>query len=173
MQPRVLQIGGDEMLLQTRGAILRHAGFTVESCFVTNRPDSAHICLERYFEHLETEAPENGSHFQAVILCHTLDKERATTIATEARREEPGIKIVILEAMDGPRLPANLYDVSVSCKYGPATMVRVVKALFPEGQQPDGQQPATEPPRTSPSPTGHAGARRPPPAPARPSPPGK
>jgi hypothetical protein len=128
MQSRVLQIGGDELLLQTRAAILRHAGFSVESCFVTNRPDSAHFCLERYFE-TDPDKPK----FQAVILCHTLESERCMAIAAEARREEPGIKIVVLEALDGPRVPPNLYDLSVACKYGPAAMVRLVKDLFEDG----------------------------------------
>ena len=135
MQFRILQIGRDDLLLQTRAAILRHAGFAIESCLVTSRPDSAHFCLERYFDYPKTEGNGTASPFQAVILCHTLDQERATTIAAEARREEPGIKIVVLEALDGPRVPANLYDLSVSCKYGPATMLEVVKSLFDNGPQ--------------------------------------
>jgi hypothetical protein len=135
MQSRVLQIGRDELLLQTRAAILRHAGFSVESCLVTNRPDSAHFCLERYFE-TDPENDPDKPKFHAVILCHTLEPERAVAIAAEARREEPGIKIVVLEALDGPRVPPNLYDLSVACKYGPAALVRLVKALFEDGAEP-------------------------------------
>ena len=156
MQSRVLQIGKDELLLQTRAAILRHAGFTVESCFVTNRADSAHFCLERYFDHTNSEAGGNGSHFHAVILCHTLDQDRATAIAMEARREEPDLKVIVLEALDGPRIPADLYDISVSCKYGPATMLDVVKSLLEDGVQLDSAST-----RTFRFPTDHAGAPRP------------
>lgn len=135
MQFRILQIGRDDLLLQTRAAILRHAGFAVESCLVSSRPDSAHFCLERYFDYPKTEGNGKASPFQVVILCHTLDQERIATIAAEARREEPGIKIVVLEALDGPRISANLYDLSVSCKYGPETMLEVIKSLFEDGHE--------------------------------------
>ena len=154
MQSRVLQIGKDELLLQTRAAILQHSGFTVENCLVTNRPDSAHFCIERYFDHANAEVDGNESHFDAVILCHTLDRERAVAIASEARREEPRLKVIVLEALDGPPVPAHLYDVSVSCKYGPATMVDVVTSVLEDGRQLD-----SAPPKTSRFPKDRAGGR--------------
>ena len=164
MQTRVLQVGGDEVLLETRGAILRYLGLSVESCYVTSRPGSVDACLERYFDSYSHTLKQP---FDAIIMCHTLDEERASVIAQEVRRVAP-MKIIILESLDGPQLPSSLYDIAVSSKYGPSALVHTVTTLFADAVEPE--MPAA---KTSPFPTNHASAVRPLRALSRRSPPAK
>ena len=133
MQSRILQIGRDEVLLRTRAEILRQAGFTVEECLVTWHSESMHTCLERYFESCKVDVAENGE-FHALMLCHTLDREQAASIATEARYEAPSVKTVVLEAAESRRLPPELYDAAVSCKDGPAVLLRTINSLLVNGR---------------------------------------
>jgi hypothetical protein len=135
MQSRILQIGRDEILLRTRGEILRQAGFTVEECLVTWHSESMHTCLERYFESCKIGVAEKGE-FHALMLCHTLDREQAASIATEARCEAPSMKMVVLESAESRPLPPDLYDAAVSSKDGPAALVRVVNSLLENGGRP-------------------------------------
>jgi hypothetical protein len=135
MPSRILQIGRDEILLQTRAEVLRQAGFTVEECLVTWHSESMHTCLERYFESCKTGVAGNGE-FHALMLCHTLDREQAASIATEARCEAPSMKTIILESAESRRLPPELYDAAVSSKDGPAVMVRTINSLFENGGRP-------------------------------------
>jgi hypothetical protein len=133
MQSRILQIGRDEILLQTRAEILRQAGFTVEECLVTWHSESMHTCLERYFESCNIGVAENGE-FHALMLCHTLDQEQAASIATEARCEAPSMKMVVLESAESRRLPPELYDAAVACKDGPAVLLRTINSLLANGR---------------------------------------
>lgn len=180
MHSRVLQVGTDELLLATRGLVLRYAGLDVESRFVLNRPDSIHLCIERYFDGDGSPSSPKDS-FDAVILCHTLDEECATAIAGEARREDPAAKIVLLEALTSLRLPAELYDVIVSTKYGPATMLAALESILNEKADGktkedgalEGMYISNAASKTSPSPRGRANAAPLPRAPARRSQQGK
>jgi len=43
------------------------------------------------------------------------------------------MKTVVLESAEGRRLAPELYDAAVSCKDGPAVMVRPINALLGNG----------------------------------------
>lgn len=132
---RLLLIGEDETLLKTRTAIFRHAGFDVEVCPVTHRPNSTFFCLERYFGPSKIgpgnqSGMDGKSSFDAVILCHSLDRSRISAISAEARREAPATKIVVLEAASGPCVPPSACDASVLALLGPSALLRVVCSLL-------------------------------------------
>jgi len=79
--PTVLLIGEDELLQQTRAAVLRTTGAETLCC----RPDSALTV-------------QQNRECQVVVLCHSLSEEVSTALAESIHARWPGTRILLVTA---------------------------------------------------------------------------
>ena len=82
--PHLLSVGYDPLLLRTRSFVLRQAGFTVDEVYNLN---GALGLLK-------------SDSIDAVLLCHTVPKDKQRAFIAAAHRERRLLPIVCIKAQD-------------------------------------------------------------------------
>jgi len=108
---KVLNVGIEPSLLQTRGAILQRAGMEV-----VNVGDSA--TAVRAFRR---------QAFDAVVLCHGLGREHKRDVIEAARRRTPSPKVVALYNLT--RSEAAGADLAIDSQDCPEALLRAMHSL--------------------------------------------
>jgi hypothetical protein len=110
MPARILLVGNDQILLETRASILRHFW-----TMATTTPPHAVVATESV---------------DMVVLCQTLPEEQRQIWTANLRIASPTLLAVALTRFDaGPR---NGYDACVNVDRGPAALVASIYELLTE-----------------------------------------
>ncbi len=96
---RILNVGREGNLLQTRAAILRGQGFRVENA--TSAEEAVVRCRQELFD--------------AVVIGHTLEREEQEAVIRWARRRKPTPRIIVLyrispKEAEGAHLAIDSHD---------------------------------------------------------------
>jgi CheY-like chemotaxis protein len=118
MKARILTVGLDEPLVETRAAILRSRYEAV-----TTTPGEA---LEKL----------RGEHYDLVLVCHSTPHEQGTALIHQAREEFPALPIVRLLLNDSPHIAKPVANILVMVDYRPQTWMKAVDELLPSYQSP-------------------------------------
>lgn len=82
--PHLLSVGYDPLLMRTRSFVLRQAGFTVDEAYNLN--GALGLLM--------------SDSIDAVLLCHTIPKDKQRSFISAARRERRLLPIICIKAQD-------------------------------------------------------------------------
>jgi len=82
--PHLLSVGYDPLLMRTRSFILRQAGFTVDEAYNLN--GALGLLM--------------SDSIDAVLLCHTIPKDKQRSFISAAHRERRLLPIICIKAQD-------------------------------------------------------------------------
>jgi DNA-binding response OmpR family regulator len=82
--PHLLSVGYDPLLMRTRSFVLRQAGFTVDEAY--NLSGALGLLM--------------SDSIDAVLICHTVPKDKQRSFIAAARRERRLLPIICIKAQD-------------------------------------------------------------------------
>jgi hypothetical protein len=107
---RVLSICDDDGIRFSRGLVLKHEGYEVDSVPSNEKLDPAWI-----------------RSFHVAVLCHSLSPSRAAEIAINLRRYNPDIGILRVHAIRAAT--DHFYDVDCEVLPGPGQLLSAIQTL--------------------------------------------
>lgn len=116
MKARILTVGLDEPLVETRAAILR------------SRYEAVVTTPVEALEKLRSE------HYDLLLVCYSTPHEQGTALIHKAREEFPTLPIVRLLLNDSPHIAKPVANMLVTVDYRPQTWMRAVDELLPSYQ---------------------------------------
>jgi DNA-binding NtrC family response regulator len=112
MKPRILVIGADTTLINSRASILNKSYETI-----TAHPNAT-------MEHLHAQ------HYDLLLVCHSMPYEEASSLIHQAHAEYPHLCIVRLLAPGAPPVSKPIAHAVVTVDYNPEVWLRVVEKLL-------------------------------------------
>jgi len=110
---KILCIGSDAGLLQTRKLVLEQTGAEVHS----TKFEAGLTLLE-------------AQYFDVVVLCHTLAERDTIQICKLLERFWPASQLVLVEELAPTWLPTCNHDVTFPWRLGPLKFVQIIKGLL-------------------------------------------
>ncbi len=111
---KVLNLSPDPLLLQTRAAILERTG--VLTVNAGSAAEAVWLC--------------RSQHFDAVVVCHSLDQQQRQLVMQAARRGKPGTTVIGLYNLT--RANAAGADLVVDTNDGPEALLKAVRTALCE-----------------------------------------
>jgi DNA-binding response OmpR family regulator len=121
-RPRILSIGSDVAVFESRNRVLESAGFEVVPCF---RGENA---LEAFC----------GEPVDVVVLCDSLAQGASSKIVQGFRAAKPAIPIVIVYRLGELSDEVFLADAAVESLDGPERLINTVASLLQKSPQSSG-----------------------------------
>ena len=116
MKARILTVGLDESLVETRAAILR------------SRYEAVITTPVEALEKLRSE------HYDLLLVCYSTPHEQGTALIHKAREEFSTLPIVRLLLNDSPYIAKPVTDMLVTVDFRPQTWMKAVDELLPSYQ---------------------------------------
>jgi len=85
--PHLLSVGYDPLLMRTRSFVLRQAGFTVDEAYNLNGA-------------LGLLVSDSSDSIDAVLICHTVPKDKQRSFIAAAHRERRLLPIICIKSQD-------------------------------------------------------------------------
>lgn len=112
---KILSVGLDPALLQTRNLVLKRTGAEVVSAVV----EQAMMMLE-------------SRHFDVVVICHTLSKNDKRCICRLVELFWPNSRMLLISKLAGTEISLCSLDVTFPWRLGPSALVELARQLLTE-----------------------------------------
>ena len=110
--PRILIVGHDPLLVETRSAILQNSG--LRAIGASSAAEAARI--------------SRREEFDALVLCHELSQQDKQMVMQEARRRKPRSKVIALYSITPSE--ASGADLAVDSHDGPEAFLEAVHSIL-------------------------------------------